>query len=319
MSGQPCSDCASQGAYSKLLMEPGSSPHTFDSSSERYEFLAESLTVVDKFGGGNQITGYPDRVASKLRRLKNYCKGSIWMNVCPSYFANLLPRMIGPLDTGVYQPTGCPTAFGILIERDNGVFTYSDCYVASWELSATEPSLQDNGEPEMLVLRLDLIAKLEELDGDTWPDPEPALGTADGYTNYILSDSTGAVTLAGSARPIQRFRLWYDHGLKPRFRNSTTISQICPGTRRCGLNVVTDWNSTNEDLYNQDPDGAAASIAFTIESMSTVFSFTRLTVPDSAPNVRSKWTDVMLNINGEGACTTPGTNFDLTATNDATN
>ena len=321
MANNLCTDCVAQGAFSKLIVEPGASPHTFDANSERYEFLGETLTTFQRLEISQGITGDLGQLASRVYEGATLVMGSLYLNPSPQYMANWLPRMIGPLDVATYKPTACLEQFGIMLQRDlEYEFELTDCRVARWVLEGKRLGSIRQAEPNFLILRLDILGLTEVWDAvDDWPSPEPSLGTTDPYTPYLFEHSDSGITLAGSTRAVEWFRLTVDHGLAPRWRNSLTPKSVCSNGRAVHLDARVDWNDANDDLYSQTIAGAAGSLALTIENMSTTFSFGNLKQQKESPTVRNKFSDILLPFNGRAFQTVIGTPDDITAVNDATN
>ncbi len=323
MPGNPCSACVSQGAYSALLMEPGASTHTFDSSSERYPFLGENIVKHRRVLNPNAITGYLEHWNERLADGGTFIFGNVYLLVTPGDMDNLLPRMIGPLDTGVYYPTNCFQYFGIMIQRDYGVFVYHDCIVAKWRLWGEEIKFRETAQPDLMVLELTIIAESETGphsggSAPTWPDPEPSYLTTAAYDPYVFQESS--VSLVSATRPVHWLELSCDHMPDVQYMNSTTPTSTCSQGRQARLRARLQWNSTNLALYNQALTGTTASVTFTKDNMSTVFTFDRLIDPGRTPVVQNKQSRIPLIIDGWAATDTLGDtdHKDIRATNDST-
>src|SRR5688572_9315496 len=90
--------CA-QGSLSALYVEPGASTHTFDSSSERYEFLYETLQKRPRIVGGNGIRGTRAQSVERTRLGAYPVGGRIAMNVSPADLDLWLPRILGATES----------------------------------------------------------------------------------------------------------------------------------------------------------------------------------------------------------------------------
>src|SRR5690242_859936 len=84
-----------QGSQSRLCFEPGSSPHTFDSSSEPYDPLYETLRKRGRIVGGNTIRGTRSQSYERTRYGAYPVGGRVAFNISPHDLDNWLPRMLG--------------------------------------------------------------------------------------------------------------------------------------------------------------------------------------------------------------------------------
>ena len=287
-------DAVAVGAYTKFIIEPGVSPHTFDASSLRYEILPDPAESFQKHGtlvGGQGITGLLYPLSTRTRQGPYFVYGSFRVQPGPGYFDSLMPYLMGTKDTGIYYPNACPNVFGVLISRDLDVWRYSDCVVDSWELTGRSPEFNSAPEPSLLTLAVNVICKLETWP-DTWPSPEPALPTGPQYYPHALWDSAAAFTLSGGAKEIFGFRLKYDNNLRVKFANALPPISIFSTGRKVTLDVILPWQTANTTLYNQGYEGAAASLVFsyTLSAKTYIsrFDITNLKVPPESPHVKDE-------------------------------
>jgi len=305
----------SQGAFAKLLFEPGASPHTFDSSSEVYEFLAEDVGKNGRIIGGNEVSGSRSHRSERTRLGISYFRGSIIKNVSAAEFATLLPKMLGANASGTtFALAEDVPYFGMLIDRDYGVFQYKDCKIDKWILRGRAPELGEDGEPDMLTLQLDILASDED-DSASWPGSPPSLGATAAYSPYTFQDSCSGITLNGSVREAMEFVIVGDNKIKALYTNCGTPHSLVPRDRIIMARFRVPWNSTNADLYDQAVGGAAASVVLTNGTVSTTFTFGRLQVPAKSPRVPGKDT---IDLIVEGQATMVSTTRELEVTNDST-
>lgn len=306
----------SQGAFGNLLIEPGAAPHTFNASSERYEFLQENLMRRGRIVGGNEVSGSRSMRSERTRRAANYFAGSILKNIAPAEFATLLPKMMGDNESpaGTFNLAEDIPYFGVLIDRDYGVFEYKDCKVDKWVLRGRAAELGEEGEPDLLTLQLSIVGSDEATD-TSWPSPEPALGTTAAYAPYVFTDACGAITLNGAAREVMEFVIVGDNHVKALYTNCLTPHSLVPRNRIIRARFRLPWNSTNADLYNMNYAGATASIVLTNGNMSTTFTFGRLQVPPDSPTIPGKDT---IDLVVEGIATMVSTTRELVVVNDST-
>lgn len=303
------------GAFAQLLFEPGAAPHTFDASSEIYEFHTESLGKEGRIVGGNEVSGSRSHRSERTRFGASYFRGSIIKNISAAELATLLPKMLGAAPSGTtFALDEDVPYFGVLIDRDYGVFKYTDCKIDKWIIRGRAPELGEDGEPDLLTLQLDIIASDED-DAASWPGSPPSLGTTAAYSPYTFQDSCSAITLNGSAREAMEFVIVGDNKIKALYTNCLTPHSLVPRDRIIMARFRVPWNSTNADLYDQAVGGATASVVLTNGNVSTNFTFGRFQVPAKSPRVPGKDTiDLIL----DGQATMVSTTRELVVTNDST-
>lgn len=289
-----CTGDPASGAYGKLLIEPGSSAHTFDSDSERYDFIPpETLQKHGRIIGGQGVWGGLYPITTRGRTGHYYCYGTVKLNPSPGYLDTLLDYLVGDEDTDVWYPKNCPNRFGVLVYRDLEdtvkSFEYQDCEIAWWELEARAPRFRegegiDENAPDLLTLTMGIIA-LDEDSSTTWPGTEPALPEGATYYPYALSDCT--FTLNSSSREVFGFKLRYENNRVPVYGNSLTAIGFThtKSGRRITLDVNLPWDENNDDLYDMAYTGAAASIEAAISPYSTTFSIANFKVPPESPYI----------------------------------
>lgn len=311
-----CTGCPALGVFTKILLEPGASPHTFDSSSAVLhctENDGENIQQHQRIIGGQGITGKFYRLKSRKRLGGSLYYGRLSMNPGPGDFNNLLPYLVGTESTDVFTPTACLNKFGLLVDRDLGdAWEFKDGVVRRWSLYGRGADFNMNSTPDLLQLDIDMVFK----DGarTAWPDPAPSTPTASQFAPYIFQDCDGAFTMVSSARDIYAFRLVYDRMLSIRAANSLTVNSICSLGSRLRLGVELPWNSSNTDLFGQAYTGSAAEIIFSLGSHSTEFDITNLTVPSEGPYTRGR-REIWFENNGEGYGDASTDTPDLVVTN----
>lgn len=310
-----------QGALSRLLFEPGASPHTFDANSERYEFLREDLSLHARHVGYNGIRGTRSRASERVSAATEWVAGRITMNVSPGDFKTLLLHIMGnESPSGTFNLADGLPYFGVMIDRHYGVFEYKDCKVNRAILSARAPRLGQEGEPDLLQLTLEIFGKTEDASA-TFPGSPPSLGTTGEYAPFVLAHAdsnaspAGSVSLVAAEREIKDFDLEINNHLYVRAVNSISPTSICAQDRTIRLVARVPWESANSALYNQAVAGSAATLKFAYGAVSTTFTFGRLQVPRKSPNVLGK-REVDLILTGEARSV--GSTKELVVVNDAT-
>lgn len=267
----------SQGAQSALYVEPGAAAHTFDSSSERYEILSESLvkrgTIIDT----NGIRGTRSHASARTRAGIYEVGGTIVMPVSPLMLDLWLPRILGAnesTDTFALAETLQP--FGVLVNRVGGLFEYTDCYVGR----ATFRGQQGSG----ITLELD-IRGATEVTGTA--APSVALSHASNNAPYQFYEAV--FNLFGGARVTTEWELVIDNMLDVRFANSQSATNIQPSDRIITQRTRHPFTSTEMSaLYGLAAAGATGSTVITMGGMSTTFTFAILQSPDNSPSIQGK-------------------------------
>lgn len=299
---------ASQGAQSGLYVEPGDSPYTFDSSSERYEFLRESFGAKKTILGNEGIRGTRSEDVNRSRYGQEDVTGTIVLQPSPADLDLWLPRILGdPESTDTFALAETLPAFAVMFDRVAKVFTYTDCKVNKATFRASQGGV--------LELELDLIGKSFSI-GNAGTAPSVSLGTDPEDQPYVLSDA--AFTLAGSARETSSFELVIDNLLNARFTNSNNATSITPQGRMVTLKTKHPYTSDETDLLEQALYGAAGTIVLTptgggMSGVSTTFTFGRLQVPDTHPGVPGK-SEIMLDLDMVARMT--GSTRELVVTHD---
>lgn len=290
-----------QGSQAKLLIEPGSSSYTFDSDSQRVEFLHESVKKSGHLIGGKGITGTRSRYANTMRAGHHSVGGKLATYTSPGELSLWLPRVLGDstsAGTGTstdYEVadalSGTDVDFGMLIDRVGGIFEYQDCLVNScfWRGRAGP----GNGEPEVIEQVLDIMA-LDEVLGTSWPDPEPSLSTDSDRQPYIMGDST--LTIDSTTYQIKAFVLLVDNRLQPRWVNSLAPVELCPRDRVVMLRVTLPFTASDDAVFSglyqhsSRHDGVSANLEFAPSGsgLSTTFNFEGLQWVQQSPEVQGK-------------------------------
>lgn len=267
---------ASQGAQARLCMEPGAAPHTFDASSEPYEFVSESVQKKGKILDTDGIRGTRSHHVARTRPGTYEIGGSITLHPSPADLDLLLPRILGAAEVAdTFDLAETLPLFGILIDRVAETFEYTDCKVSKATFKGSSGGLVE--------LVLEILGTME-VTGTTFP--ALTLDTSAAAAPYVFSD--GVLTLAAAARKMMDFELVIDNGLNARFTNSQSATSITPQDRTITLKTTNPFTADEADLYGQAVEGAAGTLVLTNGGMSTTFTFAALQVPDMSPVVGGK-------------------------------
>jgi len=280
----------SQGSQATLFMKSGSSPYTWDGSSERYEFLSENLKLIEDFIYTNGISGTRSERVEQTRRKTRYVKGVITMNVSPTYLVNILPRAFGAAATGglsaqTFALAETVPAFGVLINRIAGVFECNNCYINRLLLSGDQVA-PDDEKPNFITMSLEIFG-MSETDIASAPAlPSVSLPTTADYQYYVYDDMVA--TLVGATRELKNWKFMINNFLEPRWVGSATPTAWSARHRKVTLECSNPFTPSDIALYNQLYTGYAGSLAFTNGNLATTFTFGALQVPRESPNVPGK-------------------------------
>ena len=311
-----------QGVFAKMLWEPAVAPHTFDVSSEPYDFLTEDIKRRMRFIGGNEIRGTRVAPGIRVREGARYFYGPITKYISPIELDTLIPKFLGDEATDVFAPDEDIPYFGILVGRDEGIFItppkstfeYKDCKIDRVEIRGRAPELGEEGEPDMVTATFFILASDRAL--TAWPASPPSHGTAANYAPWVFSDCTGAAFLNGSAIEIEEFVISLNNHLQPKYVNSLTPSSIMPRGRTVRVGLRIPWNDTNDALLGTTWTGANY-LLFTNGLMSTKFEFGDLYIDHEDPTASRGKGQIALVINGVSYSSSSKA-WDLKITNDST-
>jgi hypothetical protein len=285
------------GSAAKLAIEDsnGESPETFNASSERYDFLYETMTKKQRRVGNRTIKGDLSDWEERSVEGSSLCSGVVAFNASPAWFSKWIPRVIGTETNGnnadgdaIYEPGVSLPRFDMLIYKEAKTFHFYDCYVNRCVLRGQ--SAPGEEEPEAITAVVQLIAK-DRVTTTSWPAPEPALGT----TMNALPDVMGLTDLSigGTDYPFDAFVLSIDHSLIVKWRNSLTVSCIRPGMRKVRLQLNSPFLTASFDALHETLASRPAGLMKfnrpgSVEDSYTELNFGALDNVGDDPQVRGK-------------------------------
>jgi hypothetical protein len=310
----------SQGAHAGLLVEPGASPHTFDASSELYDFLFEDVRKDGRLIGGRGIAGTRSQFANRMVEGSYPVGGRIVTYTSAKDLDNWLPRVLGAAEAAdEFDLDEALPAFGVMIDRVGGVFAYTDCKVnrCFWRAEAGP----GDGEPELVEQVVEIMGLTEDATV-SWPGTPPTFSTDSNRTPYILSH--GVLTIDATPFQIKEFALLVDNHLMPRWVNSLTATALCPSDRTVALRVKVPFTAADDAVFSglyknaNRHAGITSTLVFTptvVAGLSTTFTFKGLQWVQQSPSVPGK-REIDLTIDFFARRT--GTDSELVVTNDST-
>lgn len=267
-------DIPAQGAQAQLAFDDS----TFDVNSEQFEFVSETLRMVQTHVESGGLRGTRSRFEDRVRIGSERVTGAIVMNPTAAELDLIWPRALGGTTSlGVTALAETVPAFNVMVDRVTKVFTYSGCSVAALVISGAA------GQP--LTVTLELEGQTEAV-GNAGTFPAITAGIDTGNM-FIFSDCT--LTLAGAARKFSSFTLRLDNVLDTeRFNNSLTREQIAAQDRRVTLEVDVPYTSDNSALHDAAIAGAAGSLAVSDGSVTYTFDFGNCKIPAESPVVAGR-------------------------------
>lgn len=236
--------CSIIGAsFSKLLIEPAASPHTFDASSEIYQLVNEQLNKSVSYIETPDLNGSYTLETADLQSGPSYVFGDTTFRLRPDELATLLAHLIGnesPSGTFTLADSTLPPFCGLLLDKSADVFEYADMRCRRWVVRS-QTSAAGN-PPQAAELIVSWIGKTRGLVTD-WPGTPPTAPTGEAMVPFIHEQSV--LTLDGTAYPKMDFVLACDYNLGPEWYGGTlTPSDICPqGRRQIQLRVRHPYHS----------------------------------------------------------------------------
>lgn len=300
--------CA-QGSQGRLYVEPGSSPHTFDASSESYEFKYERLIQVPLIRSTEGIRGTRQESKEQTRGGHNTVGGPIVLSPHPLLLDLWLPRILGGAEVANSFPFAeSLPSFGVLINRVTENYEYKDCYV---NMAMFEGAAGPGNSLELLSLTLDIWA-LSRVTGTSAPAVDIAT-TATAADPYKQSEC--AFSINSTAREVKRWRLLIRNHLQRRWVNSVNATAICPRAFSAVLELVMPYETTQSGITALSQDGVAGSVTITNSTVSTSFTFGTLEGETPDPHIVGK---TEIDVTARFTARKSGSTDAVTTTNDST-
>jgi hypothetical protein len=232
-------------------------------ATELYEYLGGDVGLVEEEINSMGMAGTRSRYATRTRAGVRRVTGSLTLQPNAIEWSQLLPRILGAAASGTtFALAEQLPSFTLVIDKDNATdgktFTYNACKVSRAVLTA------EQGRPLTLELG---IEGWDESIGAAGTFPSLTLNTATGP--FILSDTSGAITVGGAAYPFRRMVLTIDNSPDTeRFMNSNIRSALRSKDRIISLELDGPYGN-NSAIY---PTAAtlAAGVAVVIPFTNTV-------------------------------------------------
>lgn len=271
--------------------------------SEAYEFLRESLGLLEELVDSHGLRGTRSHAAEAVRQGVRRVGGSIAMNPTVAQLSTLLPRILGASASGnTYALAETLPSFVVSVDRVAKVFSYSGCKV--------QRALFRGAAGEPLELTLELLG-IDETVANAGSFPSLTLDTSTSF--LMFHDLT--LTVAGSAYPAHDFELIIDNVLDgQRLFNSQTRVSIPEGDRNITLRTKLPFGDATA-LYAAGAGGVSVSAVFTNGGTSLTFALPAVQFPRVSPTVPGRG-EILLPL--LGIARTSGSTDELTVTLDST-
>jgi hypothetical protein len=270
----------------------GASPHTFDSSSTRFEVVSSSVKKQGEVLDGQGLLGTRSKREDRTRAGLVRIGGQIALDINPLMLDFFLPYILGANEsTDTFAVADSLPGFDMLEDpfgTGSNAFKYNELYVNRFTLRFA---------PGILRATLDVIGKTVTT-GQSFTSA--ALGsTATTCAPYVFHDTASGITIrSGSgAQEIEEGELVIDNALDVKFRNSQTASSIRAAERTVSAYFSIPLTSTTLSTYFGDKAAADATIVITNGTVATTFTLNNFKIPDDGIEVGGKG-EVALQLRG---------------------
>jgi hypothetical protein len=282
--------CGPQGILTSLFVEPGGSPHVFDTSSERWGFDVCTLGKDGKQIVQRDNTGSRSMIAEQVRQGPYLCFGNLRMRMTPNMLDFWLPRILGAVEaTNVFNVSDSLPSFGVLkviTSTDGQIYTeeIKNC-VVSRAIFRGKATQVDEEEPEPIEVTLQ-IAGGEHVLGTT----PPVVALPIGIINYPYIFEQAVFTINSLARVVYDYQLVIDNHVQVRYANQFYPIDLCPTNRTVMLQTTLKADTANITGLFLYPDAGYnnATLTFTSTTLSAQFLFGCLEAVDKSPEINGQ-------------------------------
>lgn len=283
----------------------GSSPHTFDSNSRRFEVKraldGKQSSVLDSEG----VLGVRGRREDRTRFGITDVRKTLDFDVSPNMLDFFLPYVLGTAEsTDTFAVADSLPGFDLLQDpfgSGSEAAKFSELYVNRCRFSF--------GAGRMVEMSLECVGKSVTLN-QTYTSA--ALGsTATVDAPYVLYDST--FTMQGGAVEVEEGELIIDNVLDVKFRNSRNAVSIRAVDRRITLVTNVPLSTSNWNTYFGDQSAAQGTVVFNNGTVTTTFTLHNLRIVDAYPSMNDKG-EVPLVITSEARRDSSNTGIVVTVT-----
>lgn len=262
-----------------------------------FEYIAGDVGLVEENLHAQGMAGTRSRWGIRTRAGNRRVTGSLTLQPNAAEWAGLLPKILGADASGTsYALAEQLNSFTLVIDKDNGtdgkVFTYNGCKCSRAVITAEQGR----------IVTLEMgIEGWDEAVGNAGTFPAISLDVATGP--FIMTDSTGAISVGGSALPHRRVVITIDNMLDTeRFMNSQIRSALRARDRVITVELDGPYgnNSAAYPTAATLAAGVAVSITFTntVHAVSLAITLPKVHFARRTPPLNGR-EEVMLPLIGE--------------------
>lgn len=268
-----------QGAFAQFAIKAGTGDVDFSSGATRLPFYHEDFQCIDTVGVPDVIIGSRTVPSERARRGPQLTRGVMRVPVSPLELDTYLPLILGANEAAnVFAVAETVPTWAALFDKVSRRYKYKDGVVDKAVFQAVQSG--PGAPPNFIVLTLECLFKDE--DGANNPSfPSLSLGITTGYVPYVFEDSV--VTLDGTAREPMAWSIGINNHIDQRYVTSLTPVTNCPTRRTVSASFKFAADSDHIGLRNVALAGISGTVAITVGSLSTTFTFGRLQAPRKTP------------------------------------
>lgn len=301
---------SAQGAQTRYAIEQNTD---LTSAAQPLAVYRDTLEQVIQVADPQGMWGTRSLASSRARAVRQFVRGSWWLQPTPNDLDVLLPLILGVAEATDVFAIGEPNLECTLAkDLDTDLWQYNECHVTRAVFEGQAGGFVD--------LRLDFVGKEEVAEASWLPSAISQSNAAD--EPYVFADAdnsgTSRLVINSNALEMTAFRITIDNHIEPRFVNSLTPTSFCPAARDVKLDVVLPYSTANElAAYTDGTTEVAASLTFVNGNVSTLFNFPALVNEPRTPKVRGK-TEILheMSLTARASGTTANT-YELKVTHDA--
>lgn len=314
--------CPGFGSFAACYVKAGDGSTAYDwTTSTPVDINAEDVHCQEFVAGGTGLRGTRSRNAERRRLIKRKVGGPIELNPAPVDFTTFLAFAGFSNSSGTWSLTETVSPFGLLMNRDKGVFEYTNCKLNSWSISGRAPQMGSDDEPSLVDMRLEVIGTsesvVEDADVAALKASLPAFSTNANTAPYVASDASVTIDSTDYSGDIEQFAIMGSNFLRARYGiGNLDPASICATDRSIMVQAVAAFTADTLALYRAvfGANTLDAEIALTNGNMSTTFTFPAIDIIRRTPTTRNGRRMILCELRGEALML--GTDRELVIVND---
>lgn len=277
-----CQDTGS--ADYKVLVEPGPSPHVFNSSSERYFPTASTIMAIHTQITRDVLRGTPTLDKTDQTRGVVNVEGDLMLIPGRGELSRWLERAMGTVSASdsIFSMASELPEFGIGQKIGGIEKVYTDCQVAQMTLSAAQT--------EQITAAIAVIGKDEINYTGNFLTDWAAATTITGAAARAIQFAEGSLVIGTTSYPVNDFEVVINNNLGGEHRMSRTVQCVeREGDREVMLNMNLPKDVITDGLYLRGDDGLSATLRFiSSDGGNFQLDFEALKWADQTPEVSGK-------------------------------